>query len=68
MIMTQKRNRLRNLQDNFLSCSLTKSFVRKYGYDHPLFSARSSPTANNLIDYLYPEYEEQMRSIINKSR
>ena len=59
----KEREKLRKLQNKVLDSGKTKEYIKKHGYDFPLFG-NGSPTANSLAVYLYPSFRDRMEQVI----
>jgi len=60
----EKRDELRQLQDRFLAHRWVKEFTFGNGETVPMFRTSGSPSAEDLEKYLYPEYEQNIRSFL----
>lgn len=68
--MTMKpsvRAKIRKLQDDFLNLPIVDEFISVHGKDHALIGdPQRGPSYNNMLNYIYPEFEVLMRGLINE--
>ena len=61
----KEADRLRGLQDKLLTLKETRDYIRKHGFDYPLFG-EGSPSANDLMLYIYPQWADRIERALKR--